>query len=188
MKQFVALTVALGMAAAVYAGGEECKDAAKAGTCPASSAAAAKGTCPASNAKLAKAEYKVTGMTCGACEEKVTKALAAIEGVCEPKACAESKVAKISYDPKKVKDEQVIAAINKLGFKVEAEKVDLKVDGMTCGGCSAKVSNALAALDGVKEKAVCHEGKNAVVTFDPKKVTRDQVIAAIDKTGFKVVQ
>lgn len=155
--------------------------------CPAKTAAAA--TCPAdSQAKLVKISYKVTGMSCAACEAKVTGTLTKIEGVREPSACAESKQVKLAYDPAKVKEDQLMAAIIKTGFKVEAETVDLKVEGMKCSACSEKVSNKLAGVKGVSERKVCHEAQNAVVTFDPNKVSRKDIIAAIDSTGFKVAQ
>jgi Cu+-exporting ATPase len=127
-------------------------------------------------------------MTCEACETKLTKALAAIDGVTEPAACAQSKTAKLAYNPKKVKDQQVIAAINKAGFKVADETVTVKVDGMTCGACSDKVSQKLASVKGVKDQKVCHDSKQAVVTFDPAKVSQKDVLAAIDATGFKTVR
>lgn len=170
-------------------------------TCSASKDACAAGAsacCADGGAKTAKAadkndhlvrvSYTVTGMTCADCETKLTKALAAIDGVTEPSACAESKTAKLAYNPKKVKDQQVIAAINKAGFKVAAETLTVKVDGMSCGACSDKVSKKLASVKGVKEQKVCHESKQAVITFDPSKVSQKDVLAAIDSTGFKSVQ
>ncbi len=138
--------------------------------------------------KVVRVSYTVTGMTCAACETKVTKALAAIDGVTEPSACADSKTAKLAYNPKKVKDQKVIAAINKSGFKVAAETLTVQVDGMSCGACSDKVSKKLASVKGVKEQKVCHESKQAVITFDPAKVSQKDVLAAIDSTGFKSVQ
>jgi copper ion binding protein len=179
-----------------------------AGTCPATAAAkdaaccaskeaccattatatAAANTCPASSSKLVKVSYRVNGMTCVGCETKVTGALSQIAGVSEPAACAQSKAVKLVYDPTKVKEDQLLAAINKTGFKVEAETIDLKVDGLKCGACSDKVSKKLASVKGVQEQKVCHEGQKALVTFDPHKVSRKDIIAAIDTTGFKVVQ
>lgn len=161
---------------------------ATADACCASKAVAA-AACPAdSQAKLVKVSYKVAGMSCVACETKVKAELAKIAGVSEPAACAESKQVKLAYDPTKVKEDQLMAAINKTGFKVEAELVDLKVEGMKCAACSTKVSQKLAAVKGVSEQKVCHEGQKALVTFDPNKVSRKDIIAAIDSTGFKVAQ
>jgi Cu+-exporting ATPase len=196
LKNLLTVAAVAALPALVVAGDKDCCPAGK-NTCPASAEAKAGESCPATGAtakvaakndKLMRADYKVSGMTCGACETKLTKALKEIDGVVEPSACAQSKVAKVAFDPAKVKDEQVIAAIRKAGFKVEAQTIALKVDGMSCGACSDKVGKKLAAVKGVTEQKVCHESKQAVVTFDPAKVSRKDILAAIDSTGFKVVQ
>ena len=142
----------------------------------------------AAPAKFTKVEYKIDGMTCAGCSIKVNNALTQIKGVKVEKVCHEGNVAAVSYDRSKVKDRDVIAAINKTGFKVKAEMIEVKVDGMTCAGCSTKVGNALTKIDGVKEQKVCHVSKHALVEFDPSKVSSDKIIAAINQTGFKVVE
>jgi copper chaperone CopZ len=81
-----------------------------------------------------------------------------------------------------------MAAIHKAGFKVSAEMVEVKVDGMKCGACSTKVSKALAGLKGVEKQEVCHESGKALVKFDPNTISRQKVLAAIDGTGFKTIQ
>lgn len=134
------------------------------------------------------ATYQVEGMSCAACESKLTKVLAKIEGVEKPTACAKSKVAKVAYNPKKVKDAQLLTAIRKAGFTVKGETLQVGVKGMSCGACSSKVSKAIAALKGVKEQKVCHVSKQAIVTFDPKQISGDKVVAAISGTGFTVVR
>ena len=69
----------------------------------------------------------------------------------------------------------------------EAETVKLvalPVEGMTCGGCAISVKMALKQLDGVRETKVDVEKGEAVVTYTEGKVTLDQMIKAIDSTGF----
>lgn len=149
--------------------------------------------CSAEDAKAKLAGYtkvnlKVNSMSCGACEGKVTKALSQIEGVAEPTACSKSKKASFAFDPKKVKKEQVMAAIKKAGFKVDAELIEVKVDGLSCGACSSKVSKALTSVKGVKTQEVCHESKVAKIEFDPALVSEKEIFAAINKSGFKIVQ
>jgi len=155
-------------------GGECCQD---------KVAAAAK-----ADAGLIKVTYQVDGLACSACDTKLTKVLGSLDGVKAPEVCHVAKTAKLAYDPKKVKEAKLVAAIEKAGYLVKSETIQVSVEGMTCAGCSSKVSTAVAAVKGVKEQKVCHESKTAVVTFDPKTVSRDKVLAAIDQTGFKVVR
>ncbi len=202
LKLPLTLGVALALPALILAGDKDTCPAAK-DTCPAGAAktdaccAEKTATCPVSGAttkvapageRYIQAQFKVSGMTCAACETSVTKALNALEGVKEASACAESKVAKVAYNPEKVKDRQLAAAIRKAGFKVEAETIAVKVDGLACEACSDKVGKKLAALKGVTGQEVCHKSKQAVVTFDPEKVSTRDILAAIDSTGFKVAE
>jgi mercuric transport protein len=69
---------------------------------------------------------------------------------------------------------------------VEASKIAiLKVEGMTCGGCAVGVRTALNRLDGVAKAEVSYEEQRAVVTFDPAKVSTDQLLEAVRKFGYK---
>lgn len=65
-------------------------------------------------------------------------------------------------------------------------KAHYMVSGMTCGGCSGAVSKKLAAIDGVTVKKVCHESGCAVVNYDPNKVRKEAIAAAINQGKFKV--
>ena len=66
-----------------------------------------------------------------------------------------------------------------------AERIALRVDGMTCAGCAVSVRFALNGLEGVYETEVDVEGSKAVVAYAPEKVTIDQMVQAINATGFK---
>jgi copper chaperone CopZ len=144
--------------------------------------------CPAEGAKLAVAQYKVKGMSCGACEGKLTGELEKVVGVSEPKACAQTGMAKLSYDAEKVKKEDLMAAIRRAGYTVVGEVVELKLEGIHCSGCTSQVSKALTGTSGVKEHKVSHQEKLAVVTFDPATTCVDTVVAVIGHSGFKAVQ
>jgi len=61
----------------------------------------------------------------------------------------------------------------------------IQVEGMTCGGCAASVRQALAKREGVKSVEVSLEKKQAIVMYDPAKVTPKQLTEAINQTGFK---
>lgn len=57
--------------------------------------------------------------------------------------------------------------------------VTLDVQGMTCGGCVLGVRKVLEKLPGVTKADVRYETHQAVVTYDPAKVSVKQMIAAI---------
>ena len=68
------------------------------------------------------------------------------------------------------------------------EKIELKVEGMTCGGCSSSVEKALNAKDGVKEVSASHEEDKVSVDFDPAVIAQAAIEAAIEDAGFDVVK
>lgn len=58
----------------------------------------------------------VDGMTCSACQSNVKKAIKSIEGVTDVEVSLGKKFAVFTYDPKKVKVEQVQKAVNDKGY------------------------------------------------------------------------
>jgi len=66
------------------------------------------------------------------------------------------------------------------------ESVTISISGMVCGGCSGNVRQALLALDGVADAAVSHVEAQALVSYDPARVTMDQIKSAIISAGYQV--
>ena len=59
------------------------------------------------------------------------------------------------------------------------------VTGMTCGGCEVGVRRTLEKLDGVEQVTASYKNGSAMVTYDPVKVNADDLVAAIEKLGYK---
>ena len=64
-------------------------------------------------------------------------------------------------------------------------RVVFPVEGMTCAGCTAAIKIAVRKLDGVVAVDGDHEKGTATVTFEKGKVTAEQIVEKINKTGFK---
>ena len=130
---------------------------------------------------------KIDGAACETACAKLDKALTRLDGV-KAESCSKSHLTKVTYDSTKVKPGQVFAAFKKAGVKIEGQQIELAVKGMACGACSSKINKALTKVKGVLEGEACHKSKKATVLFDPAKVKSEQVVAAINKTGFTVVE
>ncbi|GEM_PF-1362044 len=70
------------------------------------------------------------------------------------------------------------------GKSTNAEEIELKVKGMTCGACSNTVKSALLRVKGVKGAEVSHEEGKAVVKIEKGKVKTDELIKAVENAGF----
>jgi copper chaperone CopZ len=67
------------------------------------------------------------------------------------------------------------------------ETLTLKVTGMTCGGCENAVARGLARLEGIGEVTASHADAKVAVTFDPSRVSPDEIKARIGAMGYTVV-
>ena len=63
--------------------------------------------------------------------------------------------------------------------------VTIKVDGMKCAKCSASVSKALKATEGVESAEVSSEKGEAVIKYDDQKLNEAKLREVINSTGFK---
>lgn len=67
--------------------------------------------------KAQRVTFAVDGLSCGACCDKVSKALSKVNGVAETKVCSDAKLATVDFDPNKISASKVLAAIDATGFK-----------------------------------------------------------------------
>ncbi|HEY7193750.1 MAG TPA: cation transporter [Gemmatimonadales bacterium] len=60
----------------------------------------------------------------------------------------------------------------------------LRVTGMTCGHCQAKVEKALKGISGVYSAIVDLQDGEAEVDFNDDQVTTEQLVSAVNKAGY----
>ena len=63
----------------------------------------------------------------------------------------------------------------------------IQIKGMTCTSCSSTVESALQALQGVIKAQVALATEEAEVHYNPSVVTYEQILKAIEDTGFEAV-
>jgi copper chaperone CopZ len=66
--------------------------------------------------------------------------------------------------------------------------VTIRVEGMKCAKCSASVTKALKATDGVEDAQVSSDKGEAVIKYDDAKVNETKLREVINSTGFKAVE
>ncbi len=149
------------------------------------------------------AEFEIKGMTCSGCEEHVKHATNQLPGVLKASASFEQGTAQVTYDASILNIEILTDAINETGYTIVSSSVntappeetvtnnfqwvELKIKGMTCSGCEEHVKHAAKQLPGVLEANASFAKGNAVVKFDKEFVSLDQVINAVNNTGYKVI-
>ncbi len=62
----------------------------------------------------------------------------------------------------------------------------IKITGMTCGGCTGKVEHTLKAVDGVIDVSVSLSNNEATVQYDESLTSMDQLKSAVKNAGYHV--
>ena len=62
------------------------------------------------------------------------------------------------------------------------EKLNLKISGMTCAACSARIEKVLSKTDGLEHVSVNLATEKAALEYDPSKVSPQDIIDKIIKT------
>jgi len=66
------------------------------------------------------------------------------------------------------------------------QQIELKVDGMTCSGCSGRLQHVLETTDGVCAADVVLDTKQVTVAYDASKIGLGAIHEVIADAGFSV--
>lgn len=65
------------------------------------------------------------------------------------------------------------------------KKTILRAQGFSCPSCVAKIEKQVGRLKGVESVKVHFASSRVEVAHDPARVTADDLVAAVDKAGYK---
>ena len=68
------------------------------------------------------------------------------------------------------------------------KKVEIKVEGMHCEGCSKRLTKELSNVDGVSFAEVSLEDKLAKIEYDENIATVEKLEESIEDAGFEVIK
>lgn len=125
----------------------------------------------------------ITGMTCAACSNRIEKVLNKMDGV-DAQVNLTTEKATIDYDTTQYQVKDFINKIDKLGYGVATDTVELDITGMTCAACSNRIEKVLNKTSGVKDATVNLTTEQANVNFYPEETNTDAIIQRIQKLGY----
>lgn len=67
------------------------------------------------------------------------------------------------------------------------KSVTLKIEGMHCNGCAQNIRALVGAEAGVRAADVSYQEGQGRILYDPQTISEDQLIATIQRAGYKVV-
>ncbi|MEM6530781.1 MAG: copper ion binding protein [Chloroflexota bacterium] len=132
-------------------------------------------------------ELPITGMTCAMCVKNVERGLNKQDGVSEAVVNFATEHAIVNYDPAAVNVGELVARVEKSGYGVATAELDLPITGMTCAMCVKNVERAINKQSGIVDASVNLATEHATVRYVPGTVSRRDVIAAVEKAGYGVV-
>ncbi|WP_420475864.1 heavy metal translocating P-type ATPase [Noviherbaspirillum sp. ST9] len=127
-------------------------------------------------------DVPIEGMTCASCVRRVEKALRAIPGVSGADVNLGTERARVTVD-KTVDFGTVRQAVEKAGYQVAHQEIDLDIEGMTCASCVGRVEKALRKIDGVLDASVNLATESAHVRVAAG-VAADVLARAIETAGY----
>ena len=124
----------------------------------------------------------IEGMTCASCATRVEKALARVPGMTNAAVNLATETATVTVE-EKVAFADLKAAIEKAGYAVAEEEIDLAIEGMTCASCAGRVEKALLKVPGVAAAAVNLATESARVSAS-RGIDVGALLKAVDKAGY----
>nr|CAB3485373.1 unnamed protein product [Digitaria exilis] len=143
------------------------------------------------------AVFSVAGMTCSACAGSVEKAVKRLPGIHDAAVDVLGGRAQVVFYPAFVSEEKIREAIEDVGFEAKLINEEVRgknilicrlhIKGMTCTSCTSTVESALQAFPGVQRVSVALATEEAEIRYDRRIVAANQLIQAVEETGFEAV-
>ncbi|CAO2043291.1 unnamed protein product [Urochloa humidicola] len=143
------------------------------------------------------AVFEVTGMSCAACAGSVEKAVKRLPGIHDAAVDVLGGRAQVVFYPAFVSEEKIREAIEDVGFEAKLINEEVReknilvcrlhIKGMTCTSCTNTVESALQTFPGVQRASVALATEEAEIRYDRRIVAANQLIQAVEETGFEAV-
>jgi len=137
-----------------------------------------------SNLSVASLQLPILGMTCASCVGRVEKALKSVPGVQEVTVNLATESASV-VTASNVSLPSLTQAVERAGYNVQEDILELQIEGMTCASCVGRVEKALKRVPGVTAAEVNLATERAQVRFHA--TSAEQLIAAVDRAGYKAL-
>lgn len=67
------------------------------------------------------------------------------------------------------------------------EKLTIKIEGMSCGGCEKSVESVLAKINGITSVKADHVSKTVTLEYQNEAPSRELLNTLISRVGFKLI-
>lgn len=137
-----------------------------------------------------KKAFKIEGMTCSACANRVERFVKKLEGVNSASVNFATETLDVEFDENKLNNENIEATVVKAGYgiKKNMKTYTFKVEGMTCSACASRVERVTKKLKGVQDSVVNLATEKLTINIDEDEIGYSEIKAAVDKAGYKLIK
>ncbi|MFT8870684.1 MAG: heavy metal translocating P-type ATPase [Sporolactobacillus sp.] len=128
----------------------------------------------------------ITGMTCASCSTRIEKMLNKMDGI-EANVNLALEKANVTIHESKAKPTDIVQRIERLGYGVQAQRLDVDILGMTCASCAARIEKGLTRMDGVVSAQVNLATESGTVIFQPGITESDAIYDRVKTLGYKAI-
>ncbi|WP_349747224.1 heavy metal translocating P-type ATPase [Pseudomonas frederiksbergensis] len=126
-------------------------------------------------------DLPIAGMTCASCAGRVERALSKVIGATAVNVNLATEQARVQAPSDSLP--ALMDAVQRAGYSVPQQTLELSIDGMTCASCVGRVERALAKVPGVKSVSVNLANERAHLELLGQ-VVPQTLIGAVTKAGY----
>ena len=135
-------------------------------------------------------KFKIGGMTCSACANRIEKVVSKMEGVEEANVNFATETLTVNYDDKIITQADIEQKVEKIGFKIQ-KNIQLhtyKIEGMTCSACANRVEKITKKMPSVENAVVNFATEKLSISYDADVINFGDIKAKVEKAGYKLIR
>ncbi|MBN6775905.1 copper-translocating P-type ATPase [Pseudomonas granadensis] len=126
-------------------------------------------------------DLPIAGMTCASCAGRVERALSKVSGARDVSVNLATEQARVQAPGDSLP--ALLEAVERAGYSVPQQTLELSIDGMTCASCVGRVERALNKVAGVKSVSVNLANERAHLELLGQ-VDQKMLLDAVSKAGY----
>ena len=135
-------------------------------------------------------KFKISGMTCSACANRIEKVVSKMDGVKDANVNFATETLTVNYDDKAITKLDIEEKVEKIGFKIQKniQSHNYKIEGMTCSACANRVEKVTKKMPGVENAVVNFATEKLSISYDADVINFGDIKAKVEKVGYKLIR
>lgn len=139
--------------------------------------------------EIKKIKAQVNGMSCASCAARIERVVGKMPGLLEVSVNLATETIFLKWNGSLLSLEKIADRVKELGFELvlsgAARRLELRLGGMSCASCSARIEKVVGNLPGVSRAEVNLAAETETVYFDAALISEQQIIETIAALGFE---